>query len=248
MQDNCAKWEWRAGVRCRVTSRSALKEGATQWGQQLRLRLPTSSAARKAFFKRRLLEGAAVHVVQLCLVVKHCHPINFPHVNERLARDLSRVPNFHAARYGTRLRLAGMQPAARMKGTGVQAFLQAGRRPLKAQLRLAHWDIGTLGPWGSPASASQMRQCRVLSRLLVAATRASDEDGEAVRCTGCTFKHLAEAPAPTRAFIGEGVLVGAPWVRRPSSRSPLSRPIFAPSDDPPGATGCPSHAAAVSCV
>lgn len=109
-----------------------------------------SSAARKALLKRRLLEGAAVHVVQLCLVVKHCHPINFPHVNERLARDLSRVPNFHAARYGTRLRLAGMQPAARMKGTGVQAFLQAGRRPLKAQLRLdtgtlGHWDTGALG-------------------------------------------------------------------------------------------------------
>lgn len=200
-----------------------------------------SSAARKALLKRRLLEGAAVHVVQLCLVVKHCHPRNFPHVNERLARDLSRVPNFHAARYGTRLRLAGMQPAARMKGTGVQAFLQAGPSRLSSV-----WHTGTLGHWGSPAS--QMPQCRVLNRLPVAATRASDEDGEAVRCTGCTFKHLVEAPAPTRAFIGEGVLVGAPWVRRPSSRSPLSRPIFAPSDDPPGATGCPSHAAAVSCV
>lgn len=28
----------------------------------------------------------------------------------------------------------------------------------------------------------------------------------------------------------------------------LTRPIFTPSDDPPSATGCPSHAAAVSCL
>lgn len=111
-----------------------------------------SSAARKALLKRRLLEGAAVHVVQLCLVVKHCHPRNFPHVNERLARDLSRVPNFHAARYGTRLRLAGMQPAARMKGTGVQAFLQADPSRLSSV-----WHTGTLGHWD--AGALQHRRC-----------------------------------------------------------------------------------------
>lgn len=45
------------------------------------------------------------------LLVLNCgRPRNFPfpHGNERLARDLSRVPNFHAARYGTRLHLAGM--------------------------------------------------------------------------------------------------------------------------------------------
>jgi hypothetical protein len=30
--------------------------------------------------------------------------------------------------------------------------------------------------------------------------------------------------------------------------APTFRPIFTPSDDPPSATGCPSHAAAVSCV
>ena len=122
--------------------RSALKEGATQWAATATA-LPTSSAARKAFLQRRLLEGAAVHVVQLCLMVEHCRPKNFPHVIkfERLARDLSvyiRVPNFYAARYGTRLRLAGMQPAARMRGTGVQAFLQAVSL-LKTRLRLAHW-------------------------------------------------------------------------------------------------------------
>ena len=47
VQDDCAKWEWRAGVRCRVTSRSALKEGATKWGQQLRLRLRLPVQRRK---------------------------------------------------------------------------------------------------------------------------------------------------------------------------------------------------------
>jgi hypothetical protein len=182
--------------------------------------------------------------VQLCLVVKHCHPRNFPHVNERLARDLSRVPNFYAA---VRDSFAPGRDAARgaHERDRPPSIPPASRQ--SPPLRLAHWH---LGHWGDSSSApgSQMPQCRVLDRLLVAATRALDEDGEAVRCTGCTFKHLPEAPAPTRAFIGEGVLVGAPWVRRPSSRSPLSRPIFAPSDDPPGATGCPSHAAAVSCA
>ena len=102
--------------------RSALKEGATQWAATATA-LPTSSAARKAFLQRRLLEGAAVHVVQLCLMVEHCRPKNFPHVIkfERLARDLSvyiRVPN--------------------LRGTGVQAFLQAVSL-LKTRLRLAHW-------------------------------------------------------------------------------------------------------------
>jgi hypothetical protein len=176
--------------------------------------------------------------VQLCLMVKHCRPRNFPHVNERLARDLSRVPNFYAN--AVRDSFAPGRDAAR----GAHERDRRPSIPPGSPLSPV-WHTGTLG--GSSSSpASQMPQCRVLNRLLVAATRALDEDGEAVRCTGCTFKHLPEAPAPTRAFIGEGVLVGAPWVRRPSSRSPLSRPIFAPSDDPPGATGCPSHAAAVS--
>jgi hypothetical protein len=148
-------------------------------------------------------------------------------------------------RYGTRLRLAAGRDAARGAHERDRRPSIPPGSPLSGSAPSGTLVTGTLG--GSSSSpASQMPQCRVLNRLLVAATRALDEDGEAVRCTGCTFKHLAEAPAPTRAFIGEGVLVGAPWVRRPSSRSPLSRPIFAPSDDPPGATGCPSHAAAVS--
>lgn len=61
-----------------------------------------------------LLEGkfeeATAHAVQLCLVMNCRRPKNFPHVNEGLARDLFRVPNFQAARNKSRLRVAGISP------------------------------------------------------------------------------------------------------------------------------------------
>ena len=88
----------------------------------------------------------------------------------------------------------------------------------------------------------------MLGDLLLAASRALDEHGEAVRpgALGCTFKHYPEVPLATRIFIGEpsikwGFFVGADLHLVSTRLSPGQQ-------DPPSATGCPSHAAAVSCV
>lgn len=104
MQDDRTKWEGIAQV-------AAVTSEDLHWrkARLSTMQLPSCGTMMvKNFEKASSGAAAQVHAGQLCVVLTCTRPKNFPHVNERLARDLSRVPDFHVARYGTRLRLTGM--------------------------------------------------------------------------------------------------------------------------------------------
>ena len=109
--------------------------------------------------------GASVHAVQLCLVLNCTRPRNFPHVNERLARDPSRVPNFHAATVrDSSAAWQGCAPSVH-EGTGDPAFLQRSMLGRWTQSQHQSVTVATSSNRPEPSEylACWTRRCRVLS-------------------------------------------------------------------------------------
>jgi hypothetical protein len=112
VQDDRTKWEGLAQV---VGPAGAMTSEDLHWRKERRCNVAAIAQRSRGLLGQKLhiwrgLERSCCCCCAILLVLTCRRPRNFPfpHGSERRARDLSRVPNFHAARYGTRLRLAGM--------------------------------------------------------------------------------------------------------------------------------------------